>query len=163
MNKNKTVNILFCGTGGQGVLKASEICGIVAMKAGYSVKKSEIHGMAQRGGSVESHLRFGGKVLSPLIMPNNADFLVAFHSGEALRMRGFLKNDGLDFSQFLSVAKDLPHPIYLNTYFLGILASKLPIEESIWLDTLSSVLTRDLEGNSKIFRDGFTFGENSVI
>ncbi len=57
--KTGTVNILFCGTGGQGVLSAAEICGWAALFAGCHVKKSEVHGMAQRGGSVESHLRFG--------------------------------------------------------------------------------------------------------
>jgi Pyruvate/2-oxoacid:ferredoxin oxidoreductase gamma subunit len=68
-------NILFCGTGGQGVLKASEVCGVAAMLSGYHVRKSEVHGMAQRGGSVESHLRFGRSVESPLIKPGQADFL----------------------------------------------------------------------------------------
>lgn len=160
MNNNKTVNILFCGTGGQGVLKASEICGIAAMKAGYNVKKSEIHGMAQRGGSVESHLRFGKKVLSPLIKPNDADFLVSFDTGEALRMKAFLKSTGLDFSQFLGEVKNLKHPIYINTYFLGILASQLQIDKNLWIEALLSVLTRDQDGNRKVFKEGFIFGKN---
>lgn len=160
MNKKNTVNILFCGTGGQGVLKASEICGIVAMKAGYHVKKSEIHGMAQRGGSVESHLRFGQKVYSPLITPHSADFLVCFHAGEALRMHEYLKNDGLNFSIYLDECKKLKHPIYINTYFLGILASQLQIEKTLWIDTLLSILTKDQDGNRKVFEDGYLFGKN---
>lgn len=61
MLKSTTINILFCGIGGQGVLTASEICGQAAMFEGYHVKKSEVHGMAQRGGSVESHLRLEKK------------------------------------------------------------------------------------------------------
>ena len=64
---DKTYNITFGGTGGQGILKAAEICGWAAMFAGYHVKKSEVHGMAQRGGSVESHVRFGKKVFSPIV------------------------------------------------------------------------------------------------
>jgi indolepyruvate ferredoxin oxidoreductase, beta subunit len=160
MNKINTINILFCGTGGQGVLKASEICGITAMKAGYNVKKSEIHGMAQRGGSVESHLRFGQKVYSPLITPHSADFLVCFHTGEALRMHDYLKNDGLDFSHFLGEINKLKHPIYINTYFLGILASQLQIEKDLWIDTLLSILTKDQDGNRKVFEEGYLFGEN---
>ena len=72
---DRTVNILFCGTGGQGVLKAAEVCGWAAMFAGLHAKKSEVHGMAQRGGSVESHLRFGKKVFSPLIPKGRVDVL----------------------------------------------------------------------------------------
>jgi indolepyruvate ferredoxin oxidoreductase, beta subunit len=62
-----TVNVLFCGVGGQGVLKSAEVLGWAALLEGHHAKKSEIHGMAQRGGSVESHLRFGKEVYSPLI------------------------------------------------------------------------------------------------
>jgi len=76
---DQAFSITFGGVGGQGILKASEICGWAAMYAGYHVKKSEVHGMAQRGGSVESHLRFGKKVYSPLIPAGSADFLVCFH------------------------------------------------------------------------------------
>ena len=83
----KTYNVLFCGTGGQGVLKAAEVLGVAAMLQGYKVKKSEVHGMAQRGGSVESHLIFGPAVYSPLIIPGQADFLVCFMKA---REKGFL-------------------------------------------------------------------------
>ena len=62
--QQRTINILFCGTGGQGVLKAAEVCGWAAVYAGLHAKKSEVHGMAQRGGSVESHVRFGKEVIS---------------------------------------------------------------------------------------------------
>ena len=78
----KTYNILFCGIGGQGVLKASEVCGLAAIYDGYNAKKSEVHGMSQRGGSVESHLRFGSEVYSPLIPEGSADFLVSFFKDE---------------------------------------------------------------------------------
>ncbi len=78
-------NILFCGVGGQGILLASEITAHVLLATGLDVKKSEVHGMAQRGGSVEAHLRFGKKVYSPLIEPGSVDILVAFEQLEAVR------------------------------------------------------------------------------
>lgn len=77
--------ILFCGVGGQGILLASEITAYALMAAGYDIKKSEVHGMAQRGGSVEAHLRYGQKVYSPIIEPGGADIVVAFEQLEALR------------------------------------------------------------------------------
>jgi indolepyruvate ferredoxin oxidoreductase beta subunit len=90
-----TINILFVGVGGQGVLLASTITADVALKAGYDVKKSEIHGMSQRGGIVTSHLRFGEKIHSPLIKVGDADILVAFEQAEGLRWAHFVKPDGI--------------------------------------------------------------------
>ncbi|MEW6521572.1 MAG: indolepyruvate oxidoreductase subunit beta [Thermodesulfobacteriota bacterium] len=83
-------NILFCGVGGQGILLASEITAFALLECGLDAKKSEVHGMAQRGGSVVAHLRFGKKVFSPLIDPGQADFLVAFETMEAVRYLPFL-------------------------------------------------------------------------
>jgi len=87
-------NILFCGVGGQGVLLASEITSRALMMAGFEVRKSEVHGMAQRGGTVEAHLRYGSIVYSPLIEPGTADILVAFELIEAMRYLPCLKKDG---------------------------------------------------------------------
>jgi indolepyruvate ferredoxin oxidoreductase, beta subunit len=78
-------SVLLAGVGGQGVLLASEVLAEVAALAGHDVKKSEVHGMAQRGGSVVSHLRFGAEVFSPLIPRGGADFLVSFERLETLR------------------------------------------------------------------------------
>ena len=78
-------NILFCGVGGQGILLASEVTAYSLLAAGMDVRKSEVHGMAQRGGSVTAHLRYGGKVYSPLISPGEADIVVAFEMMEAAR------------------------------------------------------------------------------
>jgi indolepyruvate ferredoxin oxidoreductase beta subunit len=78
-------NILFCGVGGQGILLASEVTAYSLLAAGMEVRKSEVHGMAQRGGSVTAHLRYGGKVYSPLISPGEADIVVAFEMMEAVR------------------------------------------------------------------------------
>lgn len=78
-------NVFFCGVGGQGIILASELTSYALMKAGFDVKKSEVHGMAQRGGSVVAHLRYGKKVFSPLIEDGAADLVVAFELIEALR------------------------------------------------------------------------------
>ncbi len=78
-------NLVFCGVGGQGVLLASEVVAQVALEGGLDVKKSEVHGMAQRGGSVFSHVRFGERVYSPVIPLGGAHLLVAFEELEALR------------------------------------------------------------------------------
>jgi indolepyruvate ferredoxin oxidoreductase beta subunit len=137
MNKNKTINVLFCGTGGQGVLKAAEVLSTAAMREGYHVKKSEVHGMSQRGGSVESHVRFGTEVFSPLIPEGKADFLVAFQPEEGLRLKKFLKKNGKDMTVFLEKGLHISHGVrYLNTYLLGILSTYLPIRENSWLAAL---------------------------
>jgi len=83
-------NILFSGVGGQGILLASEITAYSLLAAGYDAKKSEVHGMAQRGGSVTAQLRYGKKVYSPLIEPGRADIQVAFEMMEAVRYLPFL-------------------------------------------------------------------------
>lgn len=83
-------NILFSGVGGQGILLASEITAYSLLSAGYDVKKSEVHGMAQRGGSVTAQLRYGEKVYSPLIEPGKADVLMAFEMMEASRYAEYL-------------------------------------------------------------------------
>src|SRR6056297_301203 len=72
---DKVTNILLAGVGGQGILLASEVLSEVMMLAGYDVKKNEIHGMSQRGGSVVSHVRFGKEVFSPIIPEGEADVL----------------------------------------------------------------------------------------
>ena len=90
-----TVNILICGVGGQGILLASDVLVDIASEAGLDVKKSEVHGMSQRGGSVVSHVRFGKKVYSPLIRKEEADFIFSFERMETLRYVDFLRKDGV--------------------------------------------------------------------
>ncbi|MGB9668423.1 MAG: indolepyruvate oxidoreductase subunit beta [Thermosulfidibacteraceae bacterium] len=84
-------DLVIVGVGGQGVLLASEILSEVALSKGYDVKKSEIHGMAQRGGSVFSFVRIGEKVYSPIIPLGSADLMLAFEELEALRYVQYLK------------------------------------------------------------------------
>lgn len=94
MNKIKDVkSILLAGVGGQGTLRASDIMCLAMMDAGYDVKKSEVHGMAQRGGCVTSHVRYGEKVYSPLAGLGSIGLLVAFEKMEALRYLNYLNKD----------------------------------------------------------------------
>ena len=96
MNGNmKEKNIMVVGVGGQGTLLTSRIIGKTALNAGYDVKLSEVHGMAQRGGSVVTFVRFGEKVSEPVVEEGNADILIAFERLEALRYAHFLKKDGV--------------------------------------------------------------------
>lgn len=90
MSDNSGKNILICGVGGQGILLASEILSSSLIRAGFDVKQSEVHGMAQRGGSVVAHLRYGNKVYSPLIEPGTADIEVAFELLESARYLRYL-------------------------------------------------------------------------
>ena len=89
-----TISVFITGVGGQGTILASELLSEVAKIAGYDVKKSEVHGMAQRGGSVVSVVRFGEKVYSPVLSPGEADVLLAFEPLEALRTLHYAKPDG---------------------------------------------------------------------
>jgi indolepyruvate ferredoxin oxidoreductase beta subunit len=90
----ETTSILFAGVGGQGIILASQLVARLAFLLGYMVKESEVHGMAQRGGSVVSHVRFGKEVYSPLIPKGKADFLVAMEELEGLRNVDYLKPAG---------------------------------------------------------------------
>ena len=92
---SEITNILVVGTGGQGVMTATEILAEAAIAFGHDVKKTEVAGMAQRGGVVSSHLRFGSKVLSPQITPGTADLLLGFEAAEGMRWRHMLRPDGL--------------------------------------------------------------------
>ncbi|CAA6605671.1 Indolepyruvate oxidoreductase subunit beta [Rhodospirillaceae bacterium LM-1] len=95
MVESAITNVLLCGIGGQGVLTASEILAEAAIAAGHDVKKTEVAGMAQRGGVVTSHLRFGPKIFSPAIPPGQADVLLAFELAEGLRWISHLKPTGI--------------------------------------------------------------------
>jgi indolepyruvate ferredoxin oxidoreductase beta subunit len=126
----ETTNIIITGVGGQGILLASEIISQAAVQAGYDVKRSEIHGMAQRGGSVNSHIRFGQKIYSPLVMQGECDLLLSFEELESLRMADFVKKDGtiivntqkINPSTVSSGSATYPDNIeeILKTYFISV-------------------------------------------
>jgi indolepyruvate ferredoxin oxidoreductase beta subunit len=87
----KNIDILMAGVGGQGTILASNILTEVGLELKYNVKKSEVHGMAQRGGTVESHVRWGDKVYAPLIEQGYADYLIGFEMLETARWPLYLK------------------------------------------------------------------------
>jgi indolepyruvate ferredoxin oxidoreductase, beta subunit len=93
-NNGKITNIFLSGVGGQGTILASNILAEVFINAGYDVKKAEVHGMAQRGGDVTTHFRFGEKVYSPLIKYGDVDFLMSFEMLEAARYINWVKPEG---------------------------------------------------------------------
>ena len=91
----ETKNIMIVGVGGQGTLLTSRILGGIAIHAGYDVKLSEVHGMAHRGGSVVTYVRYGDQVAEPIVEEGQADLIIAFERLEAKRYAHFLKKDGV--------------------------------------------------------------------
>jgi indolepyruvate ferredoxin oxidoreductase beta subunit len=109
-------NILVVGIGGQGVMTATEILAEAAIALGNDVKKTEVAGMAQRGGVVSSHLRFGPKVLSPQIMAGTADLLVGFEAAEAMRWCHYLKPGATGALVLMNTARLVPPVVDLGLY-----------------------------------------------
>jgi len=97
MDGVESIDVLLAGVGGQGIILASEVLAMLGLEAGCDVKQSEVHGMAQRGGSVTSHVRLGRQVSSPTIEQGQAGFLVSFEMLEALRTTSYLRKDGAAF------------------------------------------------------------------
>ena len=106
-------NILVVGTGGQGVMTATEILAEAAIAFGHDVKKTVVAGMSQRGGVVSSHLRFGARVLSPQISPGTADVLLGFEAAEGMRWRHMLRADGL---ALINTGRLVPPVVELGLY-----------------------------------------------
>lgn len=165
MNKNADVkNIIFCGIGGQGVLTASEICALALMYEGYHVKKSEVKGMAQRGGSVQSFVRFGSRVYSPLISRGKADFLVGFDENESRLWSVYLASKGIDLTKALIYGgREISSQRFLNTFILGCLSAYLNVNEENWFKSMAFVLkNKALDENKAVFMSGRNFvkGDN---
>jgi indolepyruvate ferredoxin oxidoreductase beta subunit len=90
MLMEKVSSLLFAGVGGQGSLLAAELTSLAASQAGFDVKQTEVHGVSQRGGSVETHVRFGEKIHSPIVTPGEADVVIALEKLEGLRFAHFV-------------------------------------------------------------------------
>ncbi|MEI8234737.1 MAG: 2-oxoacid:acceptor oxidoreductase family protein [Verrucomicrobiota bacterium] len=150
------INIKIAGLGGMGVLSASTILAEAIFLAGYDVKKAEIHGMSQRGGSVASDIRFGTRVLSPMIPLGEVDYLVAIAPEWADAHRAELRPAGR-----MLVPGDvdgLENPRALNVALLGVLSRFLPIPEAIWHKALESGFPAKLHASNlaafQLGRDG---------
>lgn len=155
MSKGQVTNVVVAGLGGQGVLKASDIVAEAAFRAGLDVKKSELHGMSQRGGSVSSDVRFGAEVLSPMVPSGEADFLVLLDSGQwepnsfVLRPGGILVEPGMIELAALASRRSL------NVALIGALSARLDIPERHWLDAIRASLNQSLHAvNLAAFQAG---------
>ena len=155
MKSHNTTNVVIAGLGGQGVLKASDILADAALRADFDVKKSELHGMSQRGGSVSSDVRFGAAVLSPMVPAGEADYLVALAADQVDPNRQALKAGGVLIVPEEIPAGQLANRKSLNVALLGRLSHYLPIPEAHWLDALRAQLPEKLyEVNVQAFRLG---------
>jgi indolepyruvate ferredoxin oxidoreductase beta subunit len=148
-------NIVVAGLGGQGVITASDLVAEAAFAAGFDVKKSEIHGMSQRGGSVASDVRFGPRVLSPMVPPGEADFLLVVDPTQIDNNRHVLKPQGILIPPALIDAKMLTSPRSINVALAGVLSTFLPINTQTWIETIRARLPQRLhEANLAAFELG---------
>jgi indolepyruvate ferredoxin oxidoreductase beta subunit len=151
----RVVNVVVAGLGGQGVIKASDILADVAFRAGCDVKKAEVHGMSQRGGSVTSDVRFGEKVHSPMIPPGEADFLLVLAPSEVDVTRPLLRKGGVLIPPDFVDEKTLPNRKSLNVALLGALSRHLELPEALWLEAVRAALPAQLHAvNEKAFQLG---------
>ena len=153
---SKVINVVAAGLGGQGVLKITDILAEVVFRSGYDVKKSEVHGMSQRGGSVSSEVRYGDKVASPMVPAGEADYLVVIDPTQVEVVKGKLKEGGV-----LITTEDIPvdkleNPRAVNTMLLGALAVRLGLDDQLWQDVLKKEFGPQLyELNARMFKLGF--------
>jgi indolepyruvate ferredoxin oxidoreductase beta subunit len=121
--REEATNVLVVGVGGQGAVMATELISEVAMTAGYDVKKSEVHGMSQRGGVIASHARYGKNITSPMIGKGEADYVLAFEAVEALRNIEYLKPDGTVIINEQKIVPPIAH--FLKIEYPDNIAAKL--------------------------------------
>lgn len=151
----KVKNIVIAGLGGQGVLKASDILADAAFRAGFDVKKSELHGMSQRGGSVSSDVRYGDAVLSPMVPPGEADVLVVLEETQVEINRSTLRAGGVLIGPDLLDPAALKNRKSLNVALLGAASTVLEIPHEHWLAALHANLAEKLHAlNEQSFAHG---------
>jgi indolepyruvate ferredoxin oxidoreductase beta subunit len=149
---SKVINVVVAGLGGQGVLRGTDILADVALRAGYDVKKSEIKGMSQRGGSVTGDVRFGQKVFSPMVPAGEADYLLVLEPTQVEPNRHMLRVGGVVITPDAVNPEALPHKRTLNVALLGALSAHLPMAEEIWLNALQQGFEEGFfEGNKTAF------------
>jgi indolepyruvate ferredoxin oxidoreductase beta subunit len=154
---SNVVNVVVAGLGGQGVLKASSILADTAYRAGLDVKKSEIHGMSQRGGSVSSDVRFGERVFSPMVPAGEADFLVVLAASQVEVARPVLKAGGVLIHPGLVDEARLANKRSLNVALLGVLARQLDLADNLWHAAIKAALPEKLHAANL---QAFAIGKN---
>jgi indolepyruvate ferredoxin oxidoreductase beta subunit len=148
-------NVVLAGLGGQGVIKASDILADAALRAGFDVKKAEIHGMSQRGGSVTSDVRFGQRVLSPMVPRGEADYLLVLAPSEVEVARPLLRPGGVLLSPDVIPEDLLPNKRSLNVALLGALSQYLDLPADALLDAVRAALPERLHNvNEQAFAVG---------
>lgn len=152
----KTVNVVIAGLGGQGVIKASDILADAAFRAGFDVKKSELHGMSQRGGSVSSDVRYGKGILSPMIPEGEADALIVLDKDQAAVNWHMLRSGIIPIDPDRLADVKLPNRKSLNLAMLGLLSAELPdLPETAWHQAISSAFSGEAAAaNSQAFQIG---------
>jgi indolepyruvate ferredoxin oxidoreductase beta subunit len=155
----RVVNVVLAGLGGQGVIKASDILADAALRAGLDVKKAEVHGMSQRGGSVTSDVRFGAtpedRVRSPMVPRGEADYLVVLAPSEVEVNRAALRSGGIVLAPDLVPDDRLPNKRSLNVALLGALSIHLGLPEECFLEAMRAALPEKLHAvNEKAFELG---------
>jgi indolepyruvate ferredoxin oxidoreductase beta subunit len=170
-----TKGILIAGVGGQGILRASDIFSRVVIAAGLDVKKSEVHGMAQRGGCVTSHVRYGENVYSPLAKKHDVDILVSFEKIETLRYLEYLRDNGsiiINTEEIYPPAVNMGDAIYpkdiidkvkrlfelvkvVDATALALQVGNIRTINTVLLGTLSTCLPFANEIWEKVFKESF--------
>ena len=151
--------VCLSGLGGQGVLKASDILAAAAFRARYDVKKSELHGMSQRGGSVTSDVRFGEKVFSPMVPDGEADYVVVLAPEEVENSKRHVRPGGVLISPTAVDLDALPNKKSFNVAMLGVLSAHLDIPEDRWLAAIEKTLPAKFhDDNVKAFQVGRSRG-----
>lgn len=151
------VNIVLAGIGGQGVLSASDILSELAFRSGKDIKKSEIHGMSQRGGSVTSDIRIGESVKSPMIPEGEADFLLVLSEGQAENNKHKLSQSGVLLNFEDIDVSGLKNKKALNIAVLGLLSTYLDFPEEDWINVIKEAFPEKLqENNLNAFQLGIT-------
>jgi len=152
---SRPTNVVIAGLGGQGVLKASDILADVAFSAGLDVKKSELHGMSQRGGSVSSDVRFGECVFSPMVPEGDADFLVVIAADQVPVNAAVLRAGGILIEPSQIDETALSNKKSINVALLGVLSRHLPFSGEAWTAALKRNLPEKLhEANFLSFSIG---------
>ncbi|MCU0835406.1 MAG: indolepyruvate oxidoreductase subunit beta [Chromatiaceae bacterium] len=153
-------NVVIAGLGGQGVLKASDILAETAFRSGLDVKKSELHGMSQRGGSVTSDVRFGNRVLSPMVPDGEADVLLVLEETQVKITRGLLRSGGVLIAPDAVPAGALKNRKSLNVALLGALSTTLEIPEDHWRAAIHANLAPKLH---RLNDEAFALGRAAAL
>lgn len=152
---SRIVNVKFAGLGGQGILTCTDILGRVVFDMGSDVKKAEVHGMSQRGGAITSDLRYGEKVLSPMIPIGEADYLIVLGEDQIDINKHHLKTDGIIVKPSDFDAGKLENKRTLNVALLGALSKHMDFSVDQWMDAVRQQFPERLVAvNEKAFRLG---------